>query len=142
MKTISYKLAKQIHDAAEEKGINLPESECAAFKYIAFPDTNLWEIHKRGSIRDYHRETSIGCFSTDELLETLPRKLYKNSYCFMLKMLKGSMFRDMEEFECYIFYYYNPKAKDMFNTDNLRDEEPSEALGQLYLHLIKEELIK
>ena len=128
MKTISYNLAKAIHDKAEEKGVKLPESE---WQYDDYSGTPKLISRKKAAI------WSRLAYTTDELLEILPSVIklgeHDNPLLSVYKLK-----------DCYwVGYDYEGNGDE--NTEGMiyiEEKTPYEALGNLYLYLIDKGLIK
>lgn len=139
MKTISYNLAKQIHDTAKEKGFELPDAE-----YVHLCIEGEQKILTKRSDLDFKIMTKAckkgDCFymvleacNTDELLEILPEILE-----FKEGIARLSLYKTKDKYTANYERWRDDYDREVVYYEH---KEPYEALGNLYLYLIQNNLI-
>ncbi len=118
MKTISLKLAKEIHNLAKEKGVRLAESESTEGGYYNHSGQMSVEYQK---------------YTTDELLE-------------MLIKFRINMYRTPYSKYHFSAIHFPTNKTDSLNFGNKEAssnaDTPAEALGLLFKKLLAKDLIK
>ncbi len=128
MQTINEQLAKKIHDMAKEKGVVFPETK--QYFYI--------EIEKNKHIR-------LNRYTTDELLEMLPEEIRIET---KFGKDEGSLVltKESSKYRAEYLSHEDNILQDIFheNPENVfkKHPTPSQALGELYLYCLENNLIK
>lgn len=123
--TISLELAKKIHEAAKEKGVELRQTEWVFCKCYAYTEDEeyTWVLNHWGDAS--RKVKKMNAYTTDELLEMLPETSV-NGYIVLEKMKDG--------------YLCEYKANFKRNHHETQARIPSEALGEMLYYLIENDL--
>ena len=138
-KVTSLKLSKKIHDKAEEKGFELPESECGWYQKY----NGVWGVGDMAEVMNNAKmvgETTapqweyFKAFDCAELGEMLPESLSnKKQGRFDLKITKSGV--DW-------FIKYANKSGLIFGSQHIMCPKGlAEAMGQMYFYLLDNDLL-
>lgn len=133
-KTISLSLAKQISEAAKEKGVVLPGSEkvwCVSERTSSIIDYRFGEkitINELMNSEDYDGVPAYDCAELGEMLPEAPKK----DYYLVIGKEKSEFYG----------YYEGFDSGDLESMCSFQDKSLSETMGKMYLYLIQNGYIK
>lgn len=125
-KVISLELAKELHEAAKEKGIVLPMPEKSYNKYGGI----TYDPYTPLNAEKFEMAPAYDCY---ELLEILPYKI-KTQEGFMYLVLEKSRRNSS------IVFWVGYEVLDEESVGVEEEKTPQEALGKLLLYLIQNNL--